>query len=97
MTDVLRDRDPNMQPEQATTNDAAGKTTDLGQKPAFMPDRLQDNKDLGSTYISPSDAIMSPATKKLSSLKQKQISKSMPKRSLFAKAVTSREKDLGPV
>ncbi|KAF2226675.1 hypothetical protein BDZ85DRAFT_316163 [Elsinoe ampelina] len=92
MAEILRDRDPNLQAEQAA--DAAGKQTD---KATNMQDRLKDNKsNQNSTYISPSDAIMSLASKKLSNLKQKQIGKSMPKRSLFARAVTSREKDLGP-
>lgn len=46
------------------------------------------------SYISPSDSIMSPASKKLSDFKQKQIGKpSMARRSLFAKAVTARAKE----
>jgi len=41
---------------------------------------------------------MSPASQKLSSFKQKQLNKSMPKpRSLFAKTMTTRAKDFGPV
>ena len=48
------------------------------------------------TYISPSDAILSPASQKLSSFKQKQVNKSIGGgRSLFAKHMTAREKDLG--
>jgi len=62
-----------------------------------------------STYISPSDAIMSPASQKLSSFKQRQMDKfgAVPRsRSLFATqahaqkvqlAKTSRDKDLSPV
>ena len=38
-------------------------------------DYLTVHVDSSGTYISPSDAIMSPASKKLSSFKQRQINK----------------------
>ncbi|TKX25483.1 hypothetical protein C1H76_2133 [Elsinoe australis] len=101
-SDVLRDRDLNVQLGQATT-DAASKpaeqpsTSERDAPRTSYDDRLKENKEAkGQPYVSPSDAIMSPASKKLSSFKQNQINKSMPKRSLFAKATSSREKDLGP-
>ena len=44
------------------------------------------------SYVSPSDAIMSPASKKLSDFKQKQIGKtSVPRRSLFANMMASKK------
>jgi len=50
-------------------------------------------------YVSPSDAIMSPASQKLSSFKQRQMNKQMgapvKSRSLF-QSISTREKDLGP-
>jgi len=56
-----------------------------------------ENKSANQAYVSPSDAIMSPASKKLSAFKQRQYSKATPSRSLFRKAVTAREKDFGPL
>ncbi|GAM90860.1 hypothetical protein ANO11243_089060 [Dothideomycetidae sp. 11243] len=107
-TQILRDRDVNAQadPTSRSTTDktienksASTATTDSA--PTAPQGQQNFVKDVESsykqTYVSPSDAIMSPASKKLSDFKQKQINKqSMPRRSLFAKAVTSRHRDLAP-
>ncbi|RMY13578.1 hypothetical protein D0868_01944 [Hortaea werneckii] len=51
--------------------------TDAGQEPAGLHKQLLDQKNgkQGDTYVSPSDAIMSPASQKLQGFKQRQINK----------------------
>ncbi len=61
------------------------RTTDI-----HLLDRGQAN-----TYISPSDTIMSPTTKKLSDLKGKRFANGKPQ-SLFAKAVGNNTKTPSP-
>jgi len=56
----------------------------------LLQSKLEENKDQ-KTYISPSDTIMSPTTKKLSDLKGKRFGAGAGKgQSLFAKAVANR-------
>ncbi|KAF2151130.1 hypothetical protein K461DRAFT_314045 [Myriangium duriaei CBS 260.36] len=101
-TQILRDRDINAQATN-TNKPVEGKhmmsSESIPQSTCQdYEERLKDDESSQKqAYVSPSDAIMSPASKKLSDFKQKQINKqSMPRRSLFAKAVTARQKDLGP-
>ncbi|KAI7595802.1 hypothetical protein KC343_g17272, partial [Hortaea werneckii] len=51
--------------------------TEAGQEPAGLHKQLLDQKNgkQGDTYVSPSDAIMSPASQKLQGFKQRQINK----------------------
>ncbi|KAK8213172.1 hypothetical protein M8818_002470 [Zalaria obscura] len=106
---ILADRDtntpsqPTSQPNPFVTQGAENK---MESKPKSMDFHRQmfenkmkaDNGKEGQSYVSPSDAIMSPASQKLSSFKQRQMNKQMgapiaKSRSLFA---TTRAKDLGP-
>ncbi|PNS18618.1 hypothetical protein CAC42_5157 [Sphaceloma murrayae] len=108
-SEALRDVDPNLQLGQATPDAVVKKAEERNYDGKLdvaagaaeceaSRDRLQEHKGAkGHLYVSPSDAIMSPATKKLSGLKQRRFEKGgVRQKSLFAKAVTSRERDLGP-
>ncbi|KEQ72775.1 hypothetical protein M436DRAFT_72967 [Aureobasidium namibiae CBS 147.97] len=65
----------------------------------MMENKLRANGDNeGNTtnaYVSPSDAIMSPASQKLSGFKQRQMNKSNPvkPRTLFAKTAASKPEE----
>ncbi|MCJ1339378.1 hypothetical protein MMC09_004667 [Bachmanniomyces sp. S44760] len=65
----------------ATINDKAPKSMDYHRQ--VLASRLEEDK-AKPTYISPSDTIMSPCTKKLSAYKNKHFMKAKPQ-SLFAK------------
>ncbi|GAB7357252.1 hypothetical protein MBLNU459_g8230t2 [Dothideomycetes sp. NU459] len=104
---VLADRDTNTNMQtQPTSNPFETKEGTENSKPKsmdyhrqMMENKLRENDGQASqAYVSPSDAIMSPASQKLSSFKQRQLNKQPIKtRSLFAKTMSTREKDLGPV
>ncbi|KAJ9628504.1 hypothetical protein H2203_002403 [Taxawa tesnikishii (nom. ined.)] len=106
-SNVLADRDtdtPGQQSgnpfntkEQGNGGENKPKSMDFHRQ-MFEKRMNEENGKPSQSYVSPSDAIMSPASQKLSSFKQKQINKGPIKpRSLFAKPATTREKDLGPV
>ncbi|EXJ62769.1 hypothetical protein A1O7_03208 [Cladophialophora yegresii CBS 114405] len=78
-----------------TKETSSGKLSLLDQKaamPRFEPPQtrtstqVQDQSGASQTYISPSDAIRSPTTKKLSEIKGKRFKNAKPK-TLFAQTV----------
>ncbi|KAL1302507.1 hypothetical protein AAFC00_002896 [Neodothiora populina] len=109
-SNILSDRDVNqiMQNEQPS-NPFMSKPSGEGDKPKsmdyhrqMMEKKLQESQgQSGPAYVSPSDAIMSPASQKLSSFKQRQMDKNMggapvkSSRSLFQSISSAREKELG--
>ncbi|OCT55096.1 spo12 family protein [Cladophialophora carrionii] len=89
----LAEKSPNtFSPTKATSS---GKLSPLDQKtamPRFEPPQIRactqtaDQSGASQTYISPSDAIRSPTTKKLSEIKGKRFKNAKPK-TLFAQTV----------
>ncbi|CAD0089726.1 unnamed protein product [Aureobasidium vineae] len=62
----------------------------------MMENKLRENEgNPTNAYVSPSDAIMSPASQKLSGFKQRQMNKSNPvkPRTLFAKTAASKPEE----
>ncbi|KAK4981967.1 hypothetical protein LTR66_009566 [Elasticomyces elasticus] len=100
-SNILGDRDTNAQtqsnPFTMEKHAEENKPKGMDYHRQVLENRLKENGDQNHTYISPSDSIMSPASQKLSSFKQKQINKpgAGKPRTLFAKAMTAREKDFG--
>ncbi|KAI9837554.1 MAG: hypothetical protein M1819_007205 [Sarea resinae] len=86
---VLSDRDVNASAPQ-TAGNAMDKVGSDANKPKSMEYHRQvlqsrlNSEQNTSTYVSPSDTIMSPCTKKLSAYKNKHFMKAKPQ-SLFAK------------
>ncbi|KAL3425878.1 hypothetical protein PVAG01_02669 [Phlyctema vagabunda] len=78
-TNVLADRDVNAQQDKTATE---GDVKSMEYHRQVLQSKLDEGQ--GSTYISPSDTIMSPCTAKLSAYRTKQVGKAKPK-SLFAK------------
>ena len=76
---ALTDRDTNVQmtTNQPETNEKQQKNVgeqNKGQRTLQQQIAAQNNKQSGN-YISPSDAILSPASQKLAGFKQRQINK----------------------
>ncbi|TKA81269.1 hypothetical protein B0A49_00223 [Cryomyces minteri] len=105
---AARDVNTQSQPTSSMGGFDTGRQGEKGEdnKPKSMEyhrqvleSRLKGGEGDKQTYISPSDSIMSPASQKLTAFKERAIGrKDIPKKqSLFAKTMTSREKDLGPV
>ncbi|KAG9521212.1 hypothetical protein KCU93_g7462, partial [Aureobasidium melanogenum] len=81
----------------------SAENTNLGPKQEkmnvhrqMMENKLRENEgNPTNAYVSPSDAIMSPASQKLSGFKQRQMNKSNPvkPRTLFAKTAASKPEE----
>lgn len=78
---ALTDRDTNAQmtTNQAETNEKQMKTLggeeNKGQRTLQQKIADQNNNKQSGNYVSPSDAILSPASQKLAGFKQRQINK----------------------
>ncbi|KAH9828285.1 Spo12 family [Teratosphaeria destructans] len=99
---ALSPRDPNTQvppQEQKPAHAGAENKTDTSFQKKLFEQKKTKNKNAGEdgpdgTYVSPSDAIMSPASQKLAGFKQRQIDKSQggknqTSRLLFARTPSS--------
>ncbi|KAF2719877.1 hypothetical protein K431DRAFT_313826 [Polychaeton citri CBS 116435] len=83
----LQDRDTNQK--------APTQMKGTQQERKIMEQKIAENNKNGEVYISPSDAILSPASQKLSSFKQRQMNKkggpNPVARSLFSKSLKNNE------
>ncbi|KAI0123039.1 hypothetical protein BJ170DRAFT_123028 [Xylariales sp. AK1849] len=83
---ILSEKDINVHNVPAAQSDAANGKPDVKSmeyhRQVLQSKIEEDNK---TTYISPSDTIMSPCTAKLNAFRNKQVGKAKPK-SLFAQA-----------
>ncbi|MCJ1382890.1 hypothetical protein MMC17_006003 [Xylographa soralifera] len=97
-TNVLAARDINTsaphapKPDSKTTMDNGEDTKSMDYHRQILQSKLADDGQK-TTYISPSDTIMSPTTQKLAGMRQKRFMKAKPQ-SLFAK--TSSKNMLSP-
>ncbi|KPI42398.1 uncharacterized protein AB675_9839 [Cyphellophora attinorum] len=82
----LTERSPNTSPSKTNTADKTASNNDLLKMPATAAFPIRN--DQTTSYISPSDAMMSPTSKKLSAIKGRKMagSKQLNGRELFAKA-----------
>jgi len=64
--------------------------TSQSDKENYQPKMLS-SKIQSSEYISPSDAILSPATQKLAAFKGKKLGKGLKPQTLFAKAMNNQQ------
>ncbi|KAL8710982.1 MAG: hypothetical protein Q9220_004581 [cf. Caloplaca sp. 1 TL-2023] len=94
-TSPLKSRDVNTSSPTKPTGQKSTTDSTTAEKPKSMEYHRQvlqsrlDEENAKSTYISPSDMIMSPATKKLEALKGKRFGKAKPQ-SLFANTMMSK-------
>ncbi|KAJ9612260.1 hypothetical protein H2200_003857 [Cladophialophora chaetospira] len=91
---ALAERSPNtLSPTKSTSSGKLALSDEKTAMPKFEPPQSRtttqtlDQNGANSTYISPSDAIRSPTTKKLSELKGKRYMSAKPK-TLFAQTVS---------
>ncbi|KAK6442447.1 hypothetical protein LTR95_001319 [Oleoguttula sp. CCFEE 5521] len=99
---ALQDRSANtsMPTEVSSTTRAPGEENVAevqAQEHRKVVEQKKNDSDGRQPYISPSDSIMSPASQKLSSFKQKQINKQSgsdsTRRSLFARTMSGNDTD----
>ncbi|KAG9665447.1 hypothetical protein KCU95_g18543, partial [Aureobasidium melanogenum] len=77
----------------AENSNSGAKSEKMNVHRQMMENKLRENEgNPTNAYVSPSDAIMSPASQKLSGFKQRQMNKSNPvkPRTLFAKTAASK-------
>ncbi|SMR56940.1 unnamed protein product [Zymoseptoria tritici ST99CH_1E4] len=91
---ALSEKDSNLQPAQQNNpkSSAAGeenKSLDTEQHKQVLEKISEQNKQPG-TYVSPSDAILSPASSKLAGFKQRQINKQNNNKNPTARSLFSR-------
>ncbi|KAF1822760.1 uncharacterized protein K489DRAFT_370385 [Dissoconium aciculare CBS 342.82] len=101
MSTALQARDVNLPMEQPVANVQAkfaagtqGKTQTV--EPTMRKTVVDDHKKQATAYVSPSDAIQSPASQKLAGFKQRQINRQMNSkkpaaRTLFAQTLNNNE------
>ncbi|KAI4758643.1 hypothetical protein E4T52_09190 [Aureobasidium sp. EXF-3400] len=85
----------------AENNTSGAKQEKMNVHRQMMENKLrasgetEGNSNPTNAYVSPSDAIMSPASQKLSGFKQRQMNKSNPvkPRTLFAKTAASKPEE----
>lgn len=77
---ALAEKDTNMQPTSNTTHSNTmpgdeNKMVNTDQQKQALDKKIAEHNNSSGTYISPSDAILSPASSKLAGFKQRQINK----------------------
>ncbi|TIA33716.1 hypothetical protein D6C78_07354 [Aureobasidium pullulans] len=80
----------------AENTNTGAKSEKMNVHRQMFENKLRENEGQPSNaYVSPSDAIMSPASQKLSGFKQRQMNKSNPvkPRTLFAKTAASKPEE----
>ncbi|KAG9952350.1 hypothetical protein KCU81_g3188, partial [Aureobasidium melanogenum] len=80
----------------AENSNSGAKSEKMNVHRQMMENKLRENEgNPTNAYVSPSDAIMSPASQKLSGFKQRQMNKSNPvkPRTLFAKTAASKPEE----
>ncbi|ORY00320.1 hypothetical protein BCR34DRAFT_618649 [Clohesyomyces aquaticus] len=83
---VLADRDANAQ-SKPTPSPEKQKPKSMEYHRQVLESRMKDGQNQ-QTYVSPSDEIQSPATKKLSAFRNKHINKKAKPQTLFKKTST---------
>ncbi|KAH0365540.1 hypothetical protein KCU65_g6035, partial [Aureobasidium melanogenum] len=80
----------------AENSNSGAKSEKMNVHRQMMENKLRENEgNPTNAYVSPSDAIMSPASQKLSGFKQRQMNKSNPvkPRTLFAKTAAAKPEE----
>jgi hypothetical protein len=76
---ALAEKDTNQQPfntaNHTTMPGDENKTVNTDQQKQALDKKIAEHNNSSGTYISPSDAILSPASSKLAGFKQRQINK----------------------
>jgi len=96
---ALAEKDTNQQPTAATTTQSTttmhsgeeNKTNvNTDQQKQALDKKIAEHNNSSGTYISPSDAILSPASSKLAGFKQRQINKQTNNKNPTARSLFSR-------
>ncbi|KAI5212452.1 hypothetical protein E4T42_02045 [Aureobasidium subglaciale] len=80
----------------AENTNSGAKSEKMNVHRQLFENKMRENEgNPTNAYVSPSDAIMSPASQKLSGFKQRQMNKSNPvkPRTLFAKSAASKPEE----